>query len=406
MLILLNFLNASGQTEFLVKVDPNNGTFANIDSISGVKLVLVAPNLLTYDKNNHRYIFVGDNNGNYNLYSVDANTGNIISNPSIVLPSDPSEYVFELKYDNSSNTLYGLHKNNSENRIYFVSVNSTNGVYTIIDSLPGVKTVVTEPHYTIFDETHHRYIFTGGDNSGNTHLYSVDANTGNIITNPSFPVLSNPSDALLGLQYDNTSNIIYAMHWINSESREYLISVNPATGTFATIDSIPGVKSIITIPHYFTYDEIHHHYFFRGGDNSGNYHLYSVDANTGNIISSPLFPVLTDSSDNLIELQFDNSSGILYALHWEAHTFTGIFSNEINNSFNVYPNPVQQSFTIELPQQQNFNLFVYDVTGRKIYKRTNATGNVSIDCSSFNAGIYFVQAVNEKNSLSFKLIKQ
>lgn len=86
---------------------------------------------------------------------------------------------------------------------------------------------------------------------------------------------------------------------------------------------------------------------------------------------------------------------------------TGI--NEYDNkslSIKVYPNPAQQSFIIELPNQQNFNLFVYDVTGRKVFQRTNATGIVSIDCSGFNSGIYFVQAVNEKNSLSSKLTKQ
>ena len=86
---------------------------------------------------------------------------------------------------------------------------------------------------------------------------------------------------------------------------------------------------------------------------------------------------------------------------------TGI--NEVDNknlSMKIYPNPAQQSFTIELPQQQNFNLFVYDVTGRKVVQRTNTTGAVSINCSGFTSGIYFVQAVNEKNSLSCKLIKQ
>jgi len=83
--------------------------------------------------------------------------------------------------------------------------------------------------------------------------------------------------------------------------------------------------------------------------------------------------------------------------------------SEINNiglSLKIYPNPAQQSFNIELPQQQNFNLVVYDVTGRKVFQRTNATGIVNIDFSNFDAGIYFIQAVNEKNSLSCKLIKQ
>jgi hypothetical protein len=85
---------------------------------------------------------------------------------------------------------------------------------------------------------------------------------------------------------------------------------------------------------------------------------------------------------------------------------TGIteFYNE-NLTIKAYPNPAQQSFNIELPNQQTFNLFVYDVTGKKIYQRTNATGTTKIDCSNFNTGIYFVQAVNEKMVLSCKFIK-
>ncbi|MDO9184898.1 MAG: T9SS type A sorting domain-containing protein [Bacteroidia bacterium] len=74
--------------------------------------------------------------------------------------------------------------------------------------------------------------------------------------------------------------------------------------------------------------------------------------------------------------------------------------------FNFYPNPAQQFFNIELPQQQNFNLLVYDITGRKVVERTNATGTVKVDCSSLTSGIYFVRAVNEKNILSCKLIKE
>lgn len=86
---------------------------------------------------------------------------------------------------------------------------------------------------------------------------------------------------------------------------------------------------------------------------------------------------------------------------------TGI--SEFDNksiSIKIYPNPAQQSFTIELPQHQNFNLLVYDVTGRKVYQRTNATGIIKVDCSSFTSGMYFIQAVNEKTVLSGKLIKQ
>lgn len=72
----------------------------------------------------------------------------------------------------------------------------------------------------------------------------------------------------------------------------------------------------------------------------------------------------------------------------------------------ISPNPSKETFNIELPKQQNFSLLVYDITGRKVYEKKNATGNIKVDCSGFNSGIYFVQAVNQITILSCKLIKE
>lgn len=86
---------------------------------------------------------------------------------------------------------------------------------------------------------------------------------------------------------------------------------------------------------------------------------------------------------------------------------TGIndFNNE-NLSLKIYPNPVQEAISIEFPEKEIFNLFVSDVTGRKIYERKNAKGIMKVDCGNFSKGIYFVQAKNNKNSLTYKLIKE
>lgn len=83
--------------------------------------------------------------------------------------------------------------------------------------------------------------------------------------------------------------------------------------------------------------------------------------------------------------------------------------NQINNSdlaMKVYPNPAQGAFTIELPEKEIFTLLVSDIMGRKIYERKNSNGIVKIDCSSFSDGIYFIQAVNDENILTYKFIKE
>lgn len=89
-----------------------------------------------------------------------------------------------------------------------------------------------------------------------------------------------------------------------------------------------------------------------------------------------------------------------------ADSSLGIKENTSINTIKVFPNPSKENFTIQLPTQQNFTLSVVDITGRKVYQRTNATGTIKVDCSSFTSGIYFIQAINEKTVLSGKLIKQ
>lgn len=86
---------------------------------------------------------------------------------------------------------------------------------------------------------------------------------------------------------------------------------------------------------------------------------------------------------------------------------TGI--DELNNesfSIKIYPNPAQQYFIVELPKEQNFNLQIFDVTGRAVNENKNASGTIKVDCRNFSNGIYFVRAVNETTILSGKLIKE
>lgn len=72
----------------------------------------------------------------------------------------------------------------------------------------------------------------------------------------------------------------------------------------------------------------------------------------------------------------------------------------------VYPNPSNSTFAIQLPVQHSFLLSIIDITGRTVYTNKNATGTVTIDASSYNAGVYFVKAVNERTVLTGKLVKQ
>src|ERR1700679_1687209 len=102
-ILLLAFLflvigNIRAQHEYLVIVNRTTGTDSIIDSLTGVHLIQVGGS--AYDKNNHRYFFIGtDFSSNNHLYCVNAVSGAIISQPINTFNLN------ELWYDNANDSL-------------------------------------------------------------------------------------------------------------------------------------------------------------------------------------------------------------------------------------------------------------------------------------------------------------
>lgn len=195
---------------------------------------------------------------------------------------------------------------------YLIKLDPSTGSYTKIDSISGVKWI--QPSVKTFDAANQYFTFVGWDANNNLFLYSVDVNTGLLVSNPSFNVLTDPSDNICNFQYSSRSKQLYAIHWDNSKNTEYFVSINTLTGAFTIIDSIPGIKWINGKS---TFDRNNDQYIFQGADNDGKWHLISIDVNTGQIISNPLFPALLDPQDNIVELKYDNLSNKLFGLHWD-----------------------------------------------------------------------------------------
>ena len=75
----------------------------------------------------------------------------------------------------------------------------------------------------------------------------------------------------------------------------------------------------------------------------------------------------------------------------------------MESKIQVYPNPAQNLFTIELPQKKH-DLEISDMTGRKVYSQKNVSGKIEVDCSNFQNGIYVIQASTSKSSFFQKII--
>lgn len=385
-LLLLRFSIANAQTEYLVTLDPSNFNFSKVDSLTRLKWINVPTS--TFDNARHRYIFQGmEADMNTKLYTVDATAGSILYNPDFpVLPNTDDNIVY-WQYSNSLHKLLGLHWNSLQSLEYFISIDFTTGAYTIIDTLPGVAWIYST---AAFDDINNRYIFIGGDSSNNSHLYSINAATGAIVSQPSFPALADPLDNIVEPEYGNATNKLYALHWDNSAGTEYFVSIDPATGAHTIINSIPGVAWIQG--GFTTFDEFHKRYLFKGGDNSGNWYLYSIDAVTGNVTYNPTFPVFP-GDDNIIMPETDSTNGVTYALHWETITGINDYANDHIRSFS--PNPFSDNAKITTDKQyEEITAFVYNASGQMVKKETvYNSSELTLSRDGLPGGQFFISVI-------------
>ena len=78
---------------------------------------------------------------------------------------------------------------------------------------------------------------------------------------------------------------------------------------------------------------------------------------------------------------------------------------EVNASFNVYPNPVNDKLVIETEEIVK-EVVVYDVYGRQQdNKTTRQQGNLSVDVTNLNSGVYFVKVVTENGETVKRILK-
>jgi PKD repeat protein len=86
---------------------------------------------------------------------------------------------------------------------------------------------------------------------------------------------------------------------------------------------------------------------------------------------------------------------------------TGVVKNAASGiSFNLYPNPTNGDFTIELNNGTTKTIEILDMTGRMVYTSTTSSDKVNCNLSALAKGIYYVR-VQSNNSIEVaKIVKQ
>ena len=79
--------------------------------------------------------------------------------------------------------------------------------------------------------------------------------------------------------------------------------------------------------------------------------------------------------------------------------------NDVSPSqFNVYPNPSNGVFTIELDGNAKYDVTVNNVLGQTVYATSTTSMNITIDLSSFEKGIYTIELKNNTSAYTEKVI--
>lgn len=102
------------------------------------------------------------------------------------------------------------------------------------------------------------------------------------------------------------------------------------------------------------------------------------------------------------EATFPCSVFIDWVKVYEMDTSLNVGSLNVNSSFNVYPNPTQQSLTVEIDKANKFKVLITDLSGNIVLSTTlNKSG--TIDVSSLKKGVYVIWLNDGLSSLSKKI---
>jgi hypothetical protein len=114
---------------------------------------------------------------------------------------------------------------------------------------------------------------------------------------------------------------------------------------------------------------------------------------------------ITDEVEAQADIYFDFNFPIITNIANTAFTTlsTNGFIPELNIS--IYPNPTSSVIYIEAESIIQ-SVTVYDIKGRKILDKENASNQTNLDMSAFNNGIYFMLIETDKGTITKKIMKK
>jgi hypothetical protein len=143
------------------------------------------------------------------------------------------------------------------------------------------------------------------------------------------------------------------------------------------------------------------------GNISTNFHL--VDSTLDNIQNGTYSaPAIYDlNNDGRYEMAVGNARGGLALFKSADSSVIGVEQIDLNSMIRIYPNPAQNSLTIELDylnSGENAQILIYEMSGRLIDEIQTADSKTVLNTSEWNRGTYLIKIKSEKGSVNRKVI--
>ena len=108
-----------------------------------------------------------------------------------------------------------------------------------------------------------------------------------------------------------------------------------------------------------------------------------------------------------IKLTNEAWDGNQVAQEWEDFCASLLNTEELSvDEFKVYPNPANEMMNIILPsEKETAELRVYDISGKMHLQHKTNSGQISIDVSSLQGGLYFLHILLEDRQKVIKINK-
>lgn len=81
-------------------------------------------------------------------------------------------------------------------------------------------------------------------------------------------------------------------------------------------------------------------------------------------------------------------------------------ANEAKSSLAVFPNPVQNNFTVYLTGSNRYLITITNAEGKKVFERNCDKKILLINSSNFSKGIYYIKAIGTNAAFTQKIIKE